>query len=189
MLKFPADRVYHRPRRWRRPRNFLVLVLLCCTLFASWYFDIPIDPIETIPTSGLIIKAADGDSFVIGNRKLRLKGIDAPEYDQNCKDAANRDWPCGRRAKAALEKLLAEPMLSCETTARDRYGRNLVSCHTTATTDMSAAQVRAGMAVSAEFHSNRNYGAEEDAARAAKRGIWQGQFVRPKDHRAGKKPL
>lgn len=183
MLKFPPSRVYQRPKHWRRPRKIVIYVALTVALYAAWYFK----PLEQVPIAGLAIKVADGDSFAIGPRKLRLKGIDAPEYHQNCKDANGADWPCGLTARAALERLLTEPGLSCETDAHDRYGRSLVICRTAATPDLAAAQVKTGMAVSDEYYGIRSYGEEEYIARNAKYGIWQGQFMQPKDFRAVKK--
>ncbi|MEE9433164.1 MAG: thermonuclease family protein [Sphingorhabdus sp.] len=147
--------------------------------YARWSDDhvtITRKPIESV-------HAADGDSFSIGKRKLRLTGLDAPEYSQVCKDAGGRDWDCGKAAQGALISLLAQPGLSCETDAADKYGRALAICKTAATPDIAGAQVAAGMAVSNEFYGLRDYGDEEDAARDARRGIWQGAFIHPKEWR------
>ncbi|MGL5839079.1 MAG: thermonuclease family protein [Sphingorhabdus sp.] len=138
---------------------------------------------EKIDGEGQELRVQDGDSFQLGPRRLRLDGIDAPEYRQTCKDAQGKDWDCGKAARAALEKLLREPGLTCEQDAADRYGRAIASCRTAATPDISAAQVRDGMAVSRDFAGIRDYGDEEDAAREAKRGIWTGRFLNPEDWR------
>jgi endonuclease YncB( thermonuclease family) len=153
------------------------------TLIAIWYLDEWQNPVEQISIAGEKIWIADGDSFAIGTRKFRLKGIDAPEYKQSCKDANGVDWPCGKTARAALEKLLTRPDLSCEAQAYDRYARSLASCRTASSADIAGAQVRAGMAVSDAYYGIRRYSEEEDEARAAKRGIWQGIFVQPNDFR------
>jgi endonuclease YncB( thermonuclease family) len=128
--------------------------------------------------------ATDGDSFMIGANKLRLKGIDAPEYNQSCTDEVGRQWQCGKAARGSLETLLAGASLTCEAEIRDRYGRALSICSTAQTQDIAAAQVRAGMAVSDEWMAMRTYGAEEDAARLEKRGIWRGDFMQPAEWRA-----
>ena len=44
-------------------------------------------------------KPVDGDSFDI---EIRIFGIDTPETGQTCKDAAKRDYPCGRIANDAM---------------------------------------------------------------------------------------
>jgi endonuclease YncB( thermonuclease family) len=186
MPSFPKDRVYRLPRHWARARTAIVAALLAGLLIAGWYFDDRFNQWGPVMVAGQKISIADGDSFAIGDRKLRLKGIDAPEYRQLCKDMAGSDWPCGRSARAALEQRLTEPGLACEADARDRYARSLATCKTAQTPDIAAAQVRDGMAVSDEFYGNRSFGDDEDLAQAAKRGIWQGEFVLPKEFRAGK---
>jgi endonuclease YncB( thermonuclease family) len=158
--------------------------MLGVLLVAGWYFDDRLDQWGPIPVAGQKISVADGDSFAIGDRKLRLNGIDAPEYRQTCKDASGTDWPCGRSARVALEQRLTEPGLMCEAEAHDRYARALATCRSKQTHNIAAAQVRDGMAISDEFYGSRSFGDEEDEAIAAKRGIWQGEFVHPKDFRA-----
>jgi endonuclease YncB( thermonuclease family) len=132
------------------------------------------------------IRAADGDSFTIGKRKLRLKGIDAPEYSQTCIDASGNAWDCGKAAQGALITLLAQPGLTCEAEAVDRFGRSLAICETASTPDIAASLVVKGMATSKEFYGLRDYPDEEDAAQAAKRGIWQGSFTHPSEWRREK---
>ena len=129
------------------------------------------------------IRAADGDSFTVGKRKLRLKGIDAPEYRQTCSDASGNAWDCGKAAQGVLITLLAQPGLTCEAEAVDRFGRSLAACNTAITPDIAASLVEKGMATSNEFYGLRDYPEEEDAAQAAKRGIWQGNFTQPREWR------
>jgi endonuclease YncB( thermonuclease family) len=183
MPRFPADRVYRR-RRWPRFRAIAVTVLLIGLLIAAWIFDDRLNGWGPVPIAGLEIRIADGDSFSIGSRKLRLRGIDAPEYHQACKDEGGAEWPCGRTARAALEKLLTQPGLACDAEAHDKYARSLATCRTAQTANVAAMQVTDGMAVSDEYYGSRSYGDEEDAARSAMRGVWQGSFTLPKDYRA-----
>ena len=128
--------------------------------------------------------AADGDSFAIGQQKFRLKGIDATELHQICKDENGTDWACGQAAHTALVAALSEPRLSCATDARDRYHRALAICNNARSVDIAADQVRAGMAISSDFYGIRSYGGEEDDAKVAKRGIWRGTFDPPSQWRA-----
>ncbi len=187
------SRKYPKPLRFPRTaesrfRKFLrfvgLLAILGLILTGAYFYSQMSDKREPVPVTGQKLFVTDGDSFVIGTRKLRLTGIDAPEYNQNCKDARGSDWPCGRTAKANLEALLTQPGLACEAEVQDRYARSLANCRTVSTQDIAAAQVSAGLAVSDEFHDMRSYGTEEDAARAAKSGLWQGEFMLPKDYRA-----
>ncbi len=151
---------------------------------AGIYFDgLQTAPTETVTAGNTKIVTADGDSFAIGGRKLRLKGIDAPEYNQTCNAANSTVWPCGRSAKAALENMLTQPGLTCSVEYHDRFGRDLANCRTATIPDIGAAQVRNGMAISDDFYGLRSFGDEEDAAQSAKIGIWQGSFIDPKTWR------
>lgn len=141
-------------------------------------FDKLMSP-EKIAVAGHSVKVADGDSFAIGTRKFRLNGIDAPEYHQTCRDSAGAIWTCGMSARQSLQRYLHQPGLECTLDAHDTYGRALATCRTTSTKDIGAALVEAGMAISDGYHDLRSYGAGEDTARAAKRGIWAGEFDLP----------
>ena len=181
--KFPSGRVYRKRRNgfWR---GVLIFALLAVLMAAAWFYGAWTDVRQPVPITGQKLYVVDGDSFVVGTRKLRLDGIDAPELKQNCRDGHGADWPCGRAARAALEKLLLEPGLQCEAEAQDSYARSVAICASSTTPDIAAAQVSDGMAVTHEFNGMRDYGREEDAARMQKRGIWRGTFGRPEDWRA-----
>jgi endonuclease YncB( thermonuclease family) len=158
--------------------------LLLAAMIATWYFADLGTADRPIQLDGQAISVADGDSFAISDRKLRLDGIDAPEYRQTCSDASGKSWDCGKAARAALESLLRSPGLACTESAQDQYSRAIAKCSLDRIGDIGAAQVRAGMAVSHEYYGVRTYGDEEDAARAARRGIWVGKFIPPDEWRA-----
>jgi endonuclease YncB( thermonuclease family) len=139
-------------------------------------------PIVVTGTSD--VKTADGDSFIISGKKFRLKGIDAPEYTQNCNDASGKPWPCGKASHLSLINLLKHSGLSCAFENHDRFNRALAVCSTAQNRDIAAVQVRAGLAISNKFNGLRDYADEEDDARKSKRGVWQGSFIHPKDWRA-----
>lgn len=142
---------------------------------------------QPLQIKGQTLAIADGDSFAVGSRKLRLDGIDAPEYHQTCSDAAGRVWECGKASRASLEQFFLEPGLTCTAGATDKYARSIAKCSNVGRADISAAQVNAGMAISDEYFAVRSYGEEEDAARAARRGLWTGEFIRPDEWRAANK--
>ena len=179
---FPADRVYRKQRQgfWR---SLFIALLLAAMLVAAYFYGVWTDQRQPVPIAGQKISIVDGDSFVVGTRKLRLDGIDAPELKQTCKVGQNVEWPCGRTSRAALEQLLLDPGLTCMAEAQDRYARSVATCRTTSTQDIGAAQVSNGMAVTHEFNGMRDYGGEEDEARTRKRGIWRGAFDRPEEWR------
>jgi endonuclease YncB( thermonuclease family) len=160
-----------------------VLLLLAIAMVAA-LLDHLGNSRETLSAQGLAVVVKDGDSFEIGTKRLRLDGIDAPEYRQSCTSAQGTDWECGKAARANLEAMLRQPGLNCEHDVADKYGRALAQCRTAMTPDIAAKQVADGLAVSHEFYGTRDYPDEEDAARDAMRGIWQGPFVRPTEWRA-----
>jgi endonuclease YncB( thermonuclease family) len=120
--------------------------------------------------------AIDGDTLEQGGERLRLLGIDAPEYRQQC-ERRGSSWPCGRAARDMLVKLLGHGAVDCRGDRRDRYGRLLVTCQM-GKTDINGEMVLYGMAV-----SYGGYGSEEARARETKSGLWAGTFERPQDYR------
>ena len=153
-------------------------------LICLWYFDGQSAPPRTTKIEGKKLLVMDGDSFAIGDERLRLKGIDAPELRQTCKDAQGQDWACGKEARGALLHALSEPGLSCISEVTDRYQRAITTCNTNGSVDVAADQVRTGLAVSDDFYGIRTYADEEDEARNEKRGIWRGEFILPSEWRA-----
>jgi endonuclease YncB( thermonuclease family) len=51
-----------------------------------------------------IPRIVDGDTVEIGQVKIRLAGIDAPETDQVCLDSMGERWACGTTARDELIK-------------------------------------------------------------------------------------
>src|SRR5690349_2997653 len=91
------------------------------------------------------ISVADGDSFRMNGTRYRLQDIDAPELHQTCKDAAGREWPCGRRARDELRKILTRDRVDCRTITKDRFGRVVATC-SVGGRDVGEAMVRGGWA-------------------------------------------
>jgi endonuclease YncB( thermonuclease family) len=123
----------------------------------------------------------DGDSLRVAGEEIRLIGIDAPEYRQTCRNEHGRDWACGREARAQLVSLLAGHQVRCAARGRDRFARTLAVCAAGNVADIGEALVRTGYAV--DFMDGA-YRSAEAEARAAKRGIWRGEFEWPQAWRA-----
>jgi endonuclease YncB( thermonuclease family) len=122
-------------------------------------------------------QVTDGDTIRIGEARIRLKGIDAPEMEQRC-FRAGRSYACGETARRALIDLVSEENVRCRAAGRDRYQRILARC-TVDGKDIGTQMVESGWAVS----YGRDYDAEEARAQERGVGLWEGEFDRPQDWR------
>ena len=128
--------------------------------------------------------AVDGDSLEEGARRIRLEGIDAPEYKQYCFTAEGKKYRCGRDSLKYLQDLMAGKDIRCECEKEpDRYKRELCVCYAD-NIELNRQMVAEGQAVS--YLSDR-YKTEEKSAKAQKLGIWQGKFMRPALYRVLKR--
>ena len=126
---------------------------------------------------GYVDAFLDGDTIIIKQTSIRLKGIDAPEMSQTCKSNSGRAYHCGDAALTHLKSLIGQHPLICRGDQKDAYGRLIAYCETNGV-DLNSAMVGAGWAV-AYTHYEDTYEALEHDARVHKRGIWQGEFTRP----------
>lgn len=167
-----------RPRIVRRKSRFRTLFdwVLVVAIFAMLFVvGARIEYMNQMELWG-VAKIVDGDTIELKNERIRLKGIDAPEYNQSCK-IGGQEVPCGRQSRLYLERIIANRTITCTGWERDKYGRLLVNCRA-GTTDINSAMVEAGWAV-----AYGNFEGEEAAARSARRGIWAGEFDLPRDWR------
>jgi endonuclease YncB( thermonuclease family) len=172
-MRFRRRQAGARRPRWRRLLDICVAALLFAgaALIAARMEDFAATEI-----SGAV-RVVDGDSLAMGARRLRLKGIDAPELKQRClKDGL--DYGCGLESAAHLRNLVGSTPVDCKGEGVDRYGRDLVRCRS-GDIDLNAAMVRSGHAV-----AFRDYVLAEAEARSARAGLWAGEFEQPKEWRA-----
>ena len=122
-------------------------------------------------------RVSDGDSFRLGDDRIRLLGLDAPELAQECARADGQTWSCGRAAHDRMAQLLAAGPADCRPEDADRYDRLLATC-LVAGRDLGSTMVAEGLAVAAG-----RYWVEEAAARRDRLGIWAGDFEAPRNWR------
>ena len=122
----------------------------------------------------------DGDTLKMGDVRIRLWGVDAPEMRQSCR-AEGLTWNCGGLAMAALRSRATE--LECRPKGRDGYGRLLAVCFNGGA-DVNAWMVSEGWALAYRRQSKEYLGHEEEA-RAGRKGIHRGTFVEPWEWRSG----
>ncbi|MFZ9469526.1 MAG: thermonuclease family protein [Rickettsiales bacterium] len=128
-------------------------------------------------------KVLDGDSIKVGNKEVRLFGLDAPEYKQKCLDKENLEYNCGINSRDFLQKLIAGKKVRCTYASKDKYDRFLGICYLEKLS-INAEIIKNGMAVIYNFtESSAEMNALENQAKASKIGIWQGSFELPKDYR------
>ncbi len=128
----------------------------------------------------------DGDTIELQGEVIRLYGIDAPELGQTCR-INGRPYDCGMVARAALLDLTAGSAVTCKVMpaaaggAADepRPGRCYAAGY-----DLSEGMAYTGWALALRQVSER-YVVFEDEARSARRGLWEGRFVRPWHWRGG----
>ena len=125
-------------------------------------------------------RAVDGDTLEMTNVIVRLFGIDAPEARQSClRD--NADWQCGLEAHKALASLIDGQIIRCQQHGSDPYERIVATC-LVGETDPAERLIRGGLAVALPDFTER-YVASEQRARAARIGIWAGNFDLPSEWR------
>ncbi|MGX7872842.1 thermonuclease family protein [Mesorhizobium sp. ORM6] len=172
----PRSRRYAAPgprSLWRKLLDYgLAIVILGLLILVA----ARLDRVGTRKTQGAAI-INDGDSITLGSERIRMRGIDAPEYTQTCRKNG-ADYACGTLARQSLVRLIAGRPVTCSGWQRDRYGRLLGDCMAGGT-DLNRTQVEAGWAI-----AYGDYESEEAVARAAKIGIWAGTFDQPQDWRA-----
>jgi len=137
-----------------------------------------------IKTSGPIkgnARVVDGDTIWIGETKIRLFGIDAPETKQECQDANGNPWMAGQDATAFLKTMTDGKEVSCSEHGKDRYGRVIGSCEV-GDMDINREMVVVGLARAYRQYSER-YLYEEHGAMRSKAGMWGGNCEAPWDWR------
>ena len=129
-------------------------------------------------------RITDGDTLRLGEARIRMHGIDAPEKAQPCTRKGKR-WACGMAAKEALESLVDGAIVRCIIKDVDRYRRMVGECFAQGR-NLNRAMVSQGWAMAYRAYS-RDYIDVEDAARAARRGLWAGEFDMPWDWRKSRR--
>ena len=89
----------------------------------------------------------DGDTIVIGNDRIRLAGIDAPELDH----------PWGQKAKWAMVDLCRNQIVRAEVVGELSYNRHVAICYLPDGRDLAAELVKLGLAIDWPKYSGGRY--------------------------------
>ena len=97
-----------------------------------------------------VSKVLDGDTFTLSgeSRRIRVWGLDAPEWDQRG----------GSAATATLRSLISGKTLKCNVLDIDRYGRLVGQCFLPDGRDIAAEMIRSGAASEYCRYSRGYYG-------------------------------
>ena len=97
-----------------------------------------------------VSKILDGDTFTLRgeSRRIRVWGLDAPEWDQQG----------GSNATATLRSLNSGKTLRCSVLDIDRYGRLVGQCFLPDGRDIAAEMIRSGAATEYCRYSRGFYG-------------------------------
>lgn len=144
-------------------RLFVILILLAFPASAA-------NDIVGIPA------VVDGDTLSLGNQKIRLAGIDAPEVGQMC-TYKGESYDCGRSAATALITKIGWSQVRCTNAGTDKYGRVLGVCHL-GLLDLNMWMVWKGHALAYREYSDA-YAVFEEVAKTKQSGIWSGDFIPP----------
>ena len=97
-----------------------------------------------------VSKILDGDTFTLSgeSRRIRVWGLDAPEWDQRG----------GSTATATLRSLISGKTLRCNVLDIDRYGRLVGQCFLPDGRDIAVEMIRSGAATEYCRYSGGYYG-------------------------------
>lgn len=143
-------------------------------------FGLQIEPDHPDGPQGKL-RVVDADTFDVGDTRVRLFGVDAPERHQTCLDAEGAEWPCGEWAIEQARARWEGRTATCEALDTDRYGRTVARCEIGGQ-DLGATLVSGGMALAYREYST-DYVVQEVHAQGARAGVWRGEFQRPQDYR------
>lgn len=130
-----------------------------------------------------VIRVIDGDTFDVGQTRVRLHGIDAPEAAQTCTGDDGLDWPCGAWVSDQVRAGFQGAQARCEAVDVDRYGRVVARCFV-GTKDVGRQLVQNGWAFAYRKYSTAYVGDEKTSIRQ-KAGLHASFIQAPSEFRRG----
>ncbi len=112
------------------------------------------------------VRVVDGETLRLGDRVLRLYGLDAPARGQACGAVSD----CGGMAANELARLVRDRTVECRIQGQDRFGRAFGICRAGGV-EVNASLVAAGWATADAVAMPALAGIEAQARRE-RRGIW-----------------
>lgn len=126
--------------------------------------------------SGRVV-VIDGDTIDVGDVRVRIHGIDAPEKDQKCTSKQDQQWPCGAWVSAQVRERLQGRIATCVRVEIDKYGRVVATCSVNGD-DVGRGLVSDGLAFAYRKYSMA-YDLDEKAAAVNERGLHASHIQNP----------
>ena len=158
----------------RSLRLVVILGVIGCIDVAYEWFEIHYSFLAMKSTNVHVI---DGDTIILNNIKVRLKGIDAPELKQTCQKANKHYLDCGIYAKIKLLSLVKGNKVFCSKSGVDKYKRQLSFCYSGGK-NLNLELIKDGYAYSYR-HQNLVLNFYELLARQDNKGLWSLAFQKP----------
>ncbi len=145
----------------------LALALLFIGVFMNRAGDVESPSIGDVISGRVYVN--DGDGMLIGSHKVRLYGIDAPEFGQSATLWNGTQIDYGSYVKSQLIKRIGGKQVEVLLHARDKYDRWVGVVYADGV-DINAWLVREGFAIAAYGDDYRGQQAE---AKRERRGQWR----------------
>ena len=129
-----------------------------------------------------VVSVIDGDTFDVGDTRVRIHGIDAPEVDQTCTSDQRGEWACGAFVRDEVRRRYQGATATCQEVTVDRYGRVVGKCFVNGR-DVGEAIVSDGLAEAYRRYS-MDYDLAEKAAQVTGAGLWSSDMQTPSEFRA-----
>lgn len=156
-------------------KSFLAVVFALVLSLGFNFYYLTKDKLSQKSEEYSVVRVIDGDTFDVGGDvRIRLAGVDAPEYPKGC---------LSEEAKQRLTDLIGGKSVKTVFKEKDDFGR-LVSFVWVGDLFIDKAMVSEGMGTSSNSN-DPTYGVEllgsEDEAKSASRGVWSQLCVGPPD--------
>lgn len=127
------------------------------------------------------VHVIDGDTFDVGETRVRIHGIDAPETKQTCATEQGVTWGCGAWVNTQVALMYEGKQARCEAVDTDRYGRVVARCFVDGA-DVGEALVSGGLAYAYRKYS-WDYDLAEKQAAVSDRGLHAMRVQTPAQYR------
>ena len=151
-------------------------MLRLCSLFALFCL-----PSLTFAGFAGPIVVIDGDTIDVGDVRVRIHGIDAPEQDQSCLSEQGIEWACGAWITDQVRTRFEGETAHCIRVEIDKYGRVVATCVVMGD-DLGQVLVSGGFAFAYRKYSMA-YDLDERGAAKNDRGVHSSRVQNPSQFR------